>query len=153
MIIVILIAIVALAIWLGVALLKFRNNALVYKEKIKKAKSHVRVAQNKYVKSLKNTAGALELNTNTDGGVGLWSGDMGAAAKYGTNTELVRSLAESYEQAQNLLNELISQYNFFISKFPNLIFAAILRYKKENYIDEENLDMSTSLSGIDESIV
>ena len=152
-IIAIAVVVLALAISFLVALLKFRNKVLDMKEKIKKSKSHVRVAQNKYVKSLQNTSAALNKNETGGVGGGLMYGDMGSASKYDTNASLVSDLADSYEKAQIMLNELISQYNSFISKFPNLILAAVLRYKREDYIDEKNLDMSTSINNIDQNMV
>lgn len=143
----------SLAICFLIVLIKFRNKVLEMKENIKKHKSQVRVAQNKYVKSLQNTAFALGQDKTSEDGGGFMYGDMGSASKYNTNSSLVSDLAASYEEAQTLLNELISQYNSYICKFPNLILASILKYEKEDYIDEENLDMSTSIGKLDQSIL
>lgn len=134
-------------------LIAFKNKGTAYQEKIKKAKSDVRLAQNKYVKALRNTEGALGVGAENVAQTGMVMGDIGSASKYDTNTELVCSLANAYERAQNILNDIISQYNNYISIFPNLIYAKVLRYKREAYIDEQNLDKTMMLNGIDESIV
>ncbi len=78
----------------------------------------------------------------------------GISGTYVTSVEMVERLASEYEKAQLYLNKLISEWNTFIDKFPNLIYSSILKLKKENYIDEGNLDMSTILSDtIDGDIV
>ena len=154
MIVWIIIAVILIsALGFLVTLLKIKNKALEYQEEIKKAKSRVRVAQNKYVKALANTTEALKQNANNQTAGMFVGGDSASASKYDTNTDLVVNLAASYEHAQNLLNDLVSQYNKYIGTFPNSIFASILKCKPESYIDEENLEESTHLAGIDMNIV
>ena len=146
-------AFIVAAVFVISKLIAFKNIVTGFQERIKKAKSDVRLAQNKYVKALRNTEGALAAGAEIGVQTGVLMGDVGAASKYDTNTELVCSLANAYERAQNTLNETISNYNKYISIFPNLIYAKILRYKREAYIDEQNLDKTMMLNGIDESLV
>ena len=148
----IMIVVAALGIAFATALIKFKNQVLSHHEGIKKAKSRVRVAQNKYVKALHNTSEALRQNANNPG-AGQLVGDMGSAAKYDTNTGMVSDLAAAYERAQNELNDIISEYNKYIGEFPRSILASILKYKPENYIDEDNLEQSVLLSGIDRAVI
>ena len=149
------ILIVAVILFL-VVLIKFRNKVFDYKEKIKQAKSRVRVEANTYSRQMKNSvnmqreASGLGMNSMK---TGIFYGNLGAAYMYKTGTSMINDLANSYEKAQYALNELISEYNRFVGKFPNLILAAILKYKKEAYIDEMHLDVSTELSGIDQRLV
>ena len=150
---IIIAVILVLAIGFLATLLKIKNKAIDYQEEIKKAKSRVRVAQNKYVKALSNTTEALRQNANNQVAGMYVGGDSASASKYDTNTDLVANLAASYEHAQNLLNDLVAQYNKYIGTFPNSIFASILKCKPENYIDEANLEESTHLTGIDMNIV
>ena len=156
---IIIFAVIALAIIFFIILIKFRNRVMEYQENIKKAKSRVRVEQNTYSKQVRNTqrnqqhitaygAGAIGSM-----GAGYLAGNLGASQAYKTGTSMMGDLAKSYEQAQYALNDLISEYNMFISAFPNLILAAILRCKKEAYIDEPGLEHSTELRGIDSSVV
>ena len=146
------VVVVGLGIAFVTVLIKFKNRVLSHHEEIKKAKSRVRVAQNKYVKALHNTSEALRQNANNPG-AGRLVGDMGSASKYGTNAGMVADLAAAYERAQNELNNIISQYNKYIGEFPRSVLAAILKYKPENYIDEENLEQSVMLSGIDQAVI
>lgn len=146
--IVIVIILVILLLVFGISLLKYRNKALDYQEEIRAAKSKVRVAKSKYVKVMDNSTqtnqAAGSANGSASGMVNGGSGGIGGT--FVTSAEMVERLASEYEQAQLYLNNLVSTWNKFIGNFPNLIYAAILRLKKEVYIDEENLDMSTSLS-------
>ena len=151
-------AVLALAIFFLVVLIKFRNKAVDYQERIKNAKSRVRVEANSYTKQMKNSVnvqkqtGAMGSGGMGNGG-GFLYGNMANAQMYGMGTSLVQDLGSSYEKAQYALNELISEYNRFIGKFPNLILAAILRYKKEEYIDESHLEASTKISGVNENLI
>lgn len=147
------IGVIVLAVLFGVGLLGFRNQAVTYQEKIKHAKSQVRLAQNKYFKQMQNTEAALGDKNGQSKDVGVAYGDMGSASKYSTNTSMITTLANAYESAQNSLNDIVSQYNNFITGFPNVVYARILKYERELYIDEDNLDKTMTLEGIDETKV
>ena len=146
MIIAILVLIVVLLAVFGITLLSYRNKALGYQEEIRAAKSKVRVAKSKYIKVMENSTRTNQAAGSVGGGGLVNGGSGGMGGTFVTSAEMVERLATEYENAQLHLNKLISNWNKFIGRFPSLIYAAILRLKKENYIDEENLDMSTALS-------
>lgn len=61
------------------------------------------------------------------------------------------TLADDYQAAQQSLNELVNDYNVYITTFPRVIFAKLFRYQKEKYVDSANLDASTELRGFDDN--
>ena len=141
-----------LAIVFVILMFKFKGKALIYREELKRAKSLVRIEQNRYLKTMKNTVANqknVAADNSGDGRVGIFNGDLGSAQIYGVGSDMIENLALAYRNAQDKLNQVIKEYNIYISKFPNFIFAAILRYKKEHYIDEGNLDITTELSDLD----
>ena len=136
-----------------VKMFKFKGKGVEYQEKIKRAKSRVRIEQNRYLKTMKNTVENQnkvspqgESNGNTEIFI---NGSSGSAQKYDTGSNTISELAMAYKVAQDELNKVIMEYNIFISKFPNFIFASIFKYSKEVYIDEANLDVTTTLSDLD----
>lgn len=147
------IVIVLLVMGFLISLIAFKNRVFVFHEDIKRAKSRVRVTQNKYVKAIRNTNEALKLNANNPGAGHFWNGDMGSAVKYDSNIDFVSQLAEEYERAQNALNNLVNEYNNYIGTFPNSVLASIFKYTPESYIDEDNFEQSISLAGIDNELV
>lgn len=141
--------VIAFFIWLVV----FRNNVIEYQEKIKEAKSRVRVEKSTMGRTSRAVqeersapfsvkSGVFGANVNT---VGFLQGDMGKASIYGKKTDTLTSLSQSVERSQYDLNKLILDYNRYIRKFPNMIVAALLRCKKEEYIDEGNLKKGLEL--------
>ena len=147
-----IIAIIVIAIVFFTKFFKFKGKAVGYQERLKKAKSLVRIEQNRYLKTVKNAAANQNDVANhgeSCGSVGYMNGDIGSAYKYGTGSNMISTLASAYRNAQEQLNEVIMDYNVFIGKFPNKIFAAMCGLSKEEYIDEENLDSTTTLSELD----
>ena len=71
-------------------------------------------------------------------------------SNFDTISQLVLSLASEYQSAQQSLNDKIKWYNLYLTKFPRIILTKIFRYKKENYIDYDNLNESTKLAGFNE---
>ncbi|MBQ7294085.1 MAG: hypothetical protein IJW79_10150 [Clostridia bacterium] len=145
--------VIAFLIWL----LVFRNKVIDYQERIKEAKSRVRVEKSTMGRTSRaihvgqtfgepfggyTTTGIYGARVNN---VGFVQGDMGKASIYNKSTDTVTSLSQSVERAQYDLNKLISNYNRYISVFPNVIMAAILKCKKEEYLDEGNMKKSTAL--------
>lgn len=59
--------------------------------------------------------------------------------------ELNKDIAATRE----LLNGNIREYNDAISEFPGLIIAAIFRYKKEKFIDEDNIEENKKIDKSD----
>lgn len=147
--------IVCIVIIFAVVLIKFRNRVFEYQEKIKQAKSRVRVKQNSYLKQMNNAVSMQHKSGSAMGNStgGMFYGNIGSAQAYQIGVDLVNCLATSYEKAQYDLNDLVSEYNRYIGKFPNLILTMILKYEKEEYIDEVNLTDSTKIIGIDQSLV
>ena len=157
MFIFIIICVLVVGIAFLVWLLTFRNNVIEYQEKIKQAKSIVRVEKSTMSRTsiamqeekkepdrfVSPMAGGIYVPMRNT--VGFMQGDMGKASIYGKKTDTVKSLAQSIERAQYSLNELISEYNRYISVFPNIIVASILKCKKEEYIGEDNLNASTRI--------
>lgn len=128
----------------------------------KKAKSRVRILKAKYLQVLRkvgttqfdanNAQGGAYFMANRNGGGRFIGGAIGAVdSNFEEAGNLVISLADEYQNAQQSLNELINEYNVYITAFPRVIFTKILGYSKEDYIDSENLDASTKLSGFDDS--
>ena len=145
-----------LIIYLIVKFIKFRGTIVTFQEEIKRAKSRVRIEQNRYLKTLKNTVTNQE-NVSQNGDANnarvFINGVSGSAQKYATGTGMISELAFAYRNAQDELNSVIKEYNVFIGKFPNFIYAAIFKYSKEEYIDEENLDSTTTLSELDTDLI
>ena len=148
----IIICVLAVAIAFLFWMLVFRNNVIEYQEKIKQAKSRVRVEKS----TMTRTGRAIQEEHSSVGqsvystaprvnNVGFMHGDMGKASIYSSKTSKVMALSQSHEDAQYRLNEIISAYNRYIRKFPNFIMAAILKCKSEEYIGEEDLQKSTKL--------
>ena len=142
-------------------LIKFRNNVVNKKENIGKAKSRVRISKAKYLQVLRKVGSTQKDSNDAQGGayatanqagVGYLIG--GAIGSVDSNFEevgdLVMSLANEYQEAQQSLNELVNNYNTYISTFPRVVLAKIFRFKKEEYVDSENLEASTKLVGFDE---
>lgn len=144
MVIVVVVVFVLLIVF-GCTLLGYRNKAHAFQEKIREAKSKVRVAKSKYVKVMDNSTRTNQ--SATVEGSGFVNGASGGiSGTYVTSVAMVERLESEYEKAQLYLNKLIGEWNTFIDKFPNMIYSSILKLKKENYIDEDNLNMSTTLS-------
>ena len=140
--IVIACAVVFLAIAIAIAalLLSYRNKVMIYKEEIRKAKSRLSSRESSYSRQMRdsqyNQHGVVGDRTRFNGmGVGSFSDGFGAAHMYSTGVSMLGKLNESSLTAKDELNELISEYNYYISKFPNLILSAILKYKKEDYVN------------------
>ena len=133
------------------SLIKFRNKGVQYQESLSVAKSTVRITKAKYLQVMdkgKNMHhSAADATAKTMGRATVIMG--GGEPIYGISLAEVEHLASEYQKAQSKLNAIVSEWNRFISVFPNAVYAAILKYKKEVYIDSENLDRSTVL---DESI-
>ena len=135
-----------------VKMFKFKGKVVEYQEKIKRAKSRVRIEQNRYLKTMKNTVenqNKVSPQGESNGSTEIFIGSSGSAQKYDTGSKTISELAMAYKVAQDELNKVIMEYNIFISKIPNFIFASILKYSKEAYIDEANLDVTTTLSDLD----
>lgn len=144
-----------------IVLVHFRNKVVSKKEYIERSKSQVRILKAKYLQVLRKI-GASQRESNASqgnayanankGGKGVFIG--GAIGSIGSNFEevgeLVVSLANELQVAQQNLNDLVREYNQYITAFPRVILALLLRYKREDYVDSDNLAASTKLSGFDE---
>ena len=136
-----------------IPLLRFRNHVLRIKERINEAKSKIRIVKAKYLQVIRKTstvnqdATTVMANAYKKGGKGSQiSGAVGSISNNFTNSaDIVLALAEEYEERQIALNELITEHNVVIKKFPNIIYAKILRYKIEPHIDFENLNEAYKL--------
>lgn len=139
----------------------FRNKVIEQKENIEKAKSRVRISKAKYLQVLRKVGATQEVANKAQGGA-YYAANRGGSGRFiggafgGINSnfeevgKLVVSLASEYQFAQQNLNELINDYNLYITSFPRLILAKIFGYKKENYVDSGNLAASTKLQGFDD---
>jgi hypothetical protein len=136
-----------------VKMFKFRSKALEYQEELKRAKSKVRIEQNRYLKTLKNTVenqNNVSSKDERDGNNNIFiNSSSGSAQKYDTGSNMISELSLAYKCAQDELNRVIKEYNTLLIKFPNFIYASIFKFSKENYIDEDNLDSTTTLSDLD----
>ena len=144
-----------------IRLARFRNKVVRQKEGIENAKSRVRILKAKYLQVLRKVGTTQKVSNDAQGeaysvanGNGSGSFIGGAFGSLDSNFEeagkLVVSLANEYQAAQQALNELVNQYNIYITAFPRVILAKLFRYKREVYVDSDNLDASTKLSGFDE---
>lgn len=151
-----------LAIIFASRLIIFKNKVVNKKENIDKAKSSIRIIKAKYLQVLRKVGTTQKEVTEAQGnaygianlnGAGAFIG--GAIGEIDSNFEaageLVISLAKEYESAQQKLNTLVNEYNVYITLFPQSILAKIFKCKKEEYIDSDNLDLSTRLNGFDET--
>ena len=158
----IILLVVCLLIWIMLLLLKLifvKNIITQYKNLIAESKSNVRIRKGKYVQVMELTNKMNSTTSDVEGefylkstaGVGTNSfinlaGTPRMQENYQTSIELVLSLAESYEEAQSELNSLIKEYNTYISSFPTCIYARCLLAKKEQFVDNQNLQKSTLIS-------
>ena len=151
----------ALFIVFMIFLIRYKNKIVAIKEDINLAKSSIRIAKAKYVQVMNKTLTMHDKASSVEGeymesvtaGNGIKSvlGNLSMNPNYKDSMELIRRLADEYQKAQDRLNNLVNRYNREISLFPKTIFAKLLRYKKEEYIDNENLQLSSNLSdNIDE---
>lgn len=147
---------------LGLYLIHFRNSIVKKKENIDKAKSKVRISKAKYLQVLRKVGttqresndahGSAYRTANTNGGGRFIGGAIGSIESGFSDAEdLVLSLANEYQSAQQYLNKLVNEYNLYISAFPRVIFAKMFGCKKQEYVDSGNLEASTRLSGFDET--
>ena len=132
-------------------------------EDINAQKSKVRIAKQKYLTAMGNVqfqSGANAQNvgaavsTGNSVGRGLFSGATGALDKvWGNSASIVTGLASEYERALTKLTDMIGDYNAVIGSFPTLIIAGICRFKREKFVDEDNLEKSTVIQGFDDSML
>ena len=154
---------IILFIVLLITFLKYRNKVLLLKDRINQTKSRVRVAKAKYLQVLKKVEVFQKNSLNSQSeayknaiveGVGVAVG--GAVGKIDdslqSSSEIIEQLANNYAEAQNELNRIINLYNKEILVFPKTIYAAILGYKREQYIDEENIDKSMVIKEFEDDI-
>lgn len=145
-----------------ICLIVFRNSVIEQKEGIENAKSLVRILKAKYLQVLRKVGTTQEVSNeaqgsayhtaNISGGGKFMSGAFGDIdSNFDTISQLVLSLASEYQSAQQSLNDKIKWYNLYLTKFPRIILTKIFRYKKETYIDYDNLNESTKLTGFDEN--
>ena len=137
----------------------FRTRALNYLENIKEMKSKIQIIKTKGNQVIKKMSEVVDVNTlsadklashnqllkefnfnSRPGGINL---DINNLDEHSNN--LGAGLARELSAARLELNSLIKKYNLYIKQFFNIPFAAILRYKEIDYIDETNLDESTKL--------
>lgn len=157
-----LIIFLLIAIFL-ITFLKYRNRVLVLKDLINQTKSKVRVLKAKYLQVLKKVENMQKSSINTQSeayknavveGVGTMVG--GAVGRIDDSLEssskIIEQLANDYTEAQNELNRIINLYNKEILVFPKSIYASILGYKREQYIDEDNIDKSTVIKEFEDDI-
>ena len=140
---------------------RFRNKVISAKENIENAKSRVRILKAKYLQVLRKV-GATQKESNAsqgeaysianENGSGSFIGGVIGSidSSFEEVGKLVVSLANELQTAQQNLNDLVNKYNLYITAFPRVILTKIFRYKKENYVDSDNLAASTRLSGFDE---
>ena len=156
-----LILLLVIAGFLAYYLMRFRNKVVNQKEGIEKAKSRVRILKAKYLQVLRKVGttqkdandaqGGAYYTANRNGGGRFIGGAIGSVdSNFEEVGKLVVSLANEYQSAQQSLNELVNRYNVYITAFPRVILTRIFGFKKEEYIDSENLNESTRLSGFDE---
>lgn len=142
--------------------IKFCNTVLRKKEEIEKAKSRVRIAKAKYLQVLRKMGTTQQeaydahggaYNKANSGRAGYFiSGAIGnIESEFDKTQQVVLTLADDYQAAQQSLNELVNDYNVYITTFPRVIFAKLFRYQKEKYVDSANLDASTELRGFDDN--
>ena len=157
--------IVILLIILGIVFLvwslKFKNNVTLKKENIDSLKSDVRVVKAKYLnvlgktidthESVNSSQGSAYREANSNGAGTFIGGARGSIDNFDRASQIVYNLANEYQRAQGSLNYAIKQYNTYISLFPNSILTHMFHYEKEEYIDSENLNLSTDLNGFNEN--
>ena len=145
-----------------ICIICFRNSVVQRKEDIENAKSEVRILKAKYLQVLRKT-GKTQLDSNIaqgyayqmaneNGGGEFIGGAIGPIrSNFKGSSKLVQSLADEYQRAQQRLNYEVKSYNIYITAFPRVILSKMFGYKKENYVDNDNLDASTKLNGFDEN--
>ena len=74
---------------------------------------------------------------------------LNAVSGYGTILNKALVLDEDIAASRELLNGNIRIYNDAISAFPGLIVAAILGYKREKFVDEDNIEENKRLDKSD----
>ncbi len=74
---------------------------------------------------------------------------LNAVSGYGTILNKALVLNEDIAACRELLNSNIRIYNDTISTFPDLIVAAILGYKQEKFVDEDNIEENKQLDKSD----
>lgn len=149
--------------WLIGWIIGFRNTVIRKREDIRDAQSNVRIAKAKYLQVLRKTGTTTadadssqgnaykNANSSYQGGK-LIGGAVGNISSHFTPAgNLVLSLADAYQQAQLKLNGLVNDYNQYINEFPNVLLKMMFRFKNAKYIDSQNLDSSTKLSGFDDN--
>lgn len=157
----ILILLLGLIVFVVCLVVNFRNSVVNRKENIEQAKSRIRILKAKYLQVLRKVGttqkdsndaqGGAYYTANKNGGGRFIGGAIGAVdSNFEEVGKLVVSLANEYQSAQQNLNNLVNKYNVYITAFPRIILTKIFGFKKEEYIDSENLDESTRLSGFDE---
>ena len=145
------------------AFIRFRGKSIYYQERIKKLKSEIRIVKAKYVQAIKqiNTKQGKTVDNTTKlkdvlkpnynigfgGTAGGYSLDGNELHK--TDIRLIDQLSSSLLSTQNSLNEAINEYNVYINKFFYVPFAKMLKLKKQDYIEEDNLDRSMEVGDID----
>lgn len=150
--------IVVLLLAFLVCLIKFSNNVKYQKEQIKNSKSDVRIAKAKYLQVLRKVIQTQDDATDSQGrayrkangsNIGFINGAIGGIdSNFYESSELVADLADQLQDCQRTLNRNINLYNTYISTFPCSFLNLFLRYKKEEYVDSENLEESTKINGM-----
>lgn len=161
MVFIILVVIAILAFL--ITFLKYKNKVMILKDRIDQSKSKVRVLKAKYLQVLKKVENMQKNSLNSQSeayknavveGVGVAVG--GAVGKIDDSLQsssiIIEQLANDYAEAQNELNRFINLYNKEILVFPKSIYASILGYKREQYIDEENIDKSMVIKEFEDDI-
>ena len=154
--------VIASMIAFSIALMIYYNHITRMKEKIKTQKSKIRILKAKYLQVLRKVGttqatsnashGNAYASANRNGAGVLIGGAIGSiTSNFEEASDLVVQLAEEYADAQQELNRLVEAYNAMIAVFPKIILAKILRLKKEEYVDAENIEESTKLQGFDET--
>lgn len=149
--------------WFLGRIIDFRNVVIRKREDIRKAQSNVRIAKAKYLQVLRKTGTASNeadssqgnayktANSSFQGGRFIGGAVGNISSHFASAGDFVLSLANAYQEAQLKLNGLVNDYNQYINEFPNVLLKLIFRFKNAKYIDSQNLDSSTKLSGFDDN--
>ncbi len=161
-VLIVIIIIVIIIIFILIKFICFREKALGYLESIKELKSKIQILKTKGNQAIKKMNQVVDMNTNSadklashnhliisgfnysPSGVNLDINDLSEHSNY-----MGASFARELSVARLELNSLIKEYNLYIKRLLNVPFAAILKYKEVDYIDESNLDESVRLEDKD----
>ncbi len=158
---------IAIIILLIAFLISKYNRFKEYSAEIAMHMSEVNTAKAKYLKIQKKAIGLAGKATKNEGDIYMNIKNAGGKIssetllslgtmypelkdKFATAANLSEKMIDSYRNEQTALNNIITQYNKYVSIFPNNIAAFILGYRTMDLIGQDKLQEATKLEMEDE---